>query len=107
MAGSKKASGSGEDLSRLRIAVTSMGDLLLGAADRYPDTLALVFPDSSYTYQELASRALQRARGLQALGVKPRDHVGVLMHTCPAFVEIFFADCSGWTQFLCPLKIAL
>ncbi len=81
----------GEDLSRLRIAVTTMGDLLLSAADRYPDTPALVFPDSSYTYQELAERALKRARSLQALGVKPRDHVGLLMHTCPAFVEVFFA----------------
>jgi fatty-acyl-CoA synthase len=82
---------SGEDLSRLRISVTTMGDLLLSAADRYPETLALVFPDSQYTYRELASRALLRARSLQALGVKPRDHVGILMPTCPAFVEIFFA----------------
>lgn len=81
----------GEDLSRLRISVTTIGDLLLSAADRYPDTLALVFPDSQYTYQELATRALRRARSLQALGVKPRDHVGILMPTCPAFVEIFFA----------------
>jgi fatty-acyl-CoA synthase len=68
-----------------------MGDLLLTAADRYPDTLALVFPDAQYTYQELAAAALRRARSLQALGVKPRDHVGILMHTCPTFVEIFFA----------------
>jgi fatty-acyl-CoA synthase/long-chain acyl-CoA synthetase len=81
----------GEDLARLRITVTTIGDLLLSAADRYPDTLALVFPDAEYTYQELARRALQRARSLQALGVKPRDHVGILMHTCPAFVEVFFA----------------
>jgi len=81
----------GEDLARLRIAVTTMGDLLLNAADRFPDTLALVFPDVEYTYRELAERAIERARSLQALGVKPRDHVGILMHTCPAFVEIFFA----------------
>ncbi len=81
----------GEDLARLRITVTTMGDLLLNAADRFPDTLALVFPDSSYTYQDLAARAIDRARSLQAMGVKPRDHVGILMHTCPAFVEIFFA----------------
>jgi len=25
------------------------------------------------------------------MGVKPRDPVGILMHTCPDFVEIFFA----------------
>jgi len=81
----------GEDLARLRIAVTTMGDLLLNAADRFPETLALVFPDVEYTYQDLAARAIDRARSLQAMGVKPRDHVGILMHTCPAFVEIFFA----------------
>ena len=93
MAGTKKTSAAegGEDLSTLRISVTTMGDLLLSAADRYPDTLALVFPDARYTYQQLAAQALRRARSLQALGVKPRDHVGILMHTCPAFVEIFFA----------------
>ncbi len=93
MAGTKKTSAAqgGEDLSTLRISVTTMGDLLLSAADRYPDTLALVFPDAQYTYRELAAQALRRARSLRALGVKPRDHVGILMHTCPAFVEIFFA----------------
>lgn len=81
----------GEDLARLRISVTTMGDLLLTAADRDPDKLALVFPDTRYTYAELAARALRRARSLQALGVKPRDHVGILMHTCPEFVELYFA----------------
>lgn len=86
-----RAPEAGEDLSRLRIAVTTMGDLLLSAADRHPDTLALVFPDSEHTYADLAARAIVRARSLQAMGVKPRDHVGILMHTCPDFVEIFFA----------------
>jgi fatty-acyl-CoA synthase len=80
-----------EDIARLRISVTTIGDLLLNAADRFPDTVALVFPDAQYTYEELASRALLRARSLQAIGVRPRDHVGILMHTCPAFVEMFFA----------------
>jgi fatty-acyl-CoA synthase/long-chain acyl-CoA synthetase len=81
----------GEDLSRLRINVTTIGDLLLSAADRYPDSLALAFPDQRFTYAELATRALERARSLRALGVQPRDHVGILMHTCPEFVEVFFA----------------
>jgi acyl-CoA synthetase (AMP-forming)/AMP-acid ligase II len=81
----------GEDLARLRINVTTMGDLLLTAADRDPDKLALVFPDTRYTYAELAARAIRRARSLIALGVKPRDHVGILMHTCPEFVELYFA----------------
>jgi fatty-acyl-CoA synthase/long-chain acyl-CoA synthetase len=81
----------GEDIARLRISVTTMGDLLLSAADRDPDKPALVFPDRRFTYAEIAARALRRARSLQALGVKPRDHVGILMHTCPEFVETYFA----------------
>ena len=86
-----------EDLATLRINVTTMGDLLLSAADRHPDKLALVFPESRYTYAELAARAMRRARSLQALGVKPRDHVGILMHTCPEFVELYFAI-GGWER---------
>jgi len=81
----------GEDLARARIHVTTIGDVLLTAADRYPETLALVFPDQSLTYAELAERALRRARSLQAMGVKPKDHVGILMHTCAEFMEILFA----------------
>ena len=81
----------GEDPRRLRISVTTIGDLLLTAADRDPDKLALVFPEACCTYGELASRALRRARSLQALGVRPREHVGILMHSCPEFVELYFA----------------
>ena len=86
-----------EDLARARIHVTTIGDLLLTAADRHPDALALVFPDRTLTYRQLADGALRRARALQALGVRPRDHVGVLMHTCAEFVETFFAIafCGG------------
>jgi len=81
----------GEDLARLRINVTTIGDLLLTAADRYPDSLALVLPGRELTYAQLARRALRRARSLQAMGVKPGEHVGILMHTCVEFVELFFA----------------
>jgi hypothetical protein len=55
-------SDAGEDLAALRISVTTIGDLLLSAADRYPETLALVFPDAQFTYEDLATRALHRAR---------------------------------------------
>jgi len=75
----------------MRIRVTTIGDLLLTVADEHPDADALVFPDRRIAYGELARRALARARELQALGVRPREHVGLLLHTCPEFVEYFFA----------------
>jgi fatty-acyl-CoA synthase len=86
-----------ENLALARINVTTICDLLLTAADRYPDSLALVFPDRALTYRQLVDGALRRARALQALGVRPRDHVGLLMHTCAEFVETFFAIafCGG------------
>ncbi len=80
-----------ESLRSVRIQVTTLGDLLLGAADRYADSPALILPGQRLTYGELAERSLRRARSLQALGVKPRDHVGLLLPTCIEFVELLFA----------------
>ncbi len=72
------------------INVSTLGDLLLKAADKYPGEDAIVFPEFHQTYAELAEIAYQRARGLQALGVRPGDHVGILMPTCKDFAEVFF-----------------
>ncbi len=80
-----------ESLRHARIQVTTLGDLLLTAADRYPHSPALIFPGLRITYQELAERALERARALQALGVRPREHVGLLLPTSVEFVECLFA----------------
>jgi fatty-acyl-CoA synthase len=80
-----------ESLRSARISVTTIGDLLLSAADAHPDTPALVLPDERMTYSELVARSMQRARSLQALGVQPREHVGLLLPTGAEFVELFFA----------------
>lgn len=80
-----------EDLRSVRIQVTTLGDLLLIANDRYSSSPALILPDARLTYGELTERVMARARALQALGVKPRDHVGLLLPTCVEFVEFLFA----------------
>jgi len=80
-----------ESLRATRIQVTTLGDLLLIAADRYPDSPAVIFPGERITYGQLADRAIARARCLQALGVKPRDHVGLLLPTSFEFIECMFA----------------
>ena len=49
------------------IRATTLGDLLLHAAHENPQADAIVFPDGRQSYAELAERAYQRARGLQAL----------------------------------------
>jgi acyl-CoA synthetase (AMP-forming)/AMP-acid ligase II len=80
-----------EDLRTVRIQVTTLGDLLLMANDRSPDAPALILPDERLSYAQLTDRVITRARALQALGVKPRDHVGLLLPTCVEFVEYLFA----------------
>ncbi len=39
------------------IEVTTLGDLLLRAAERWPDEEALVFPNERLSYAQLANRA--------------------------------------------------
>ena len=68
----------------------TLDDLLLRAAQRSPDSDALIFPESRLTYQQLADSAFEHARSLMALGIKPGEHVGILMPNCPEFIELLF-----------------
>ncbi|MAM61300.1 class I adenylate-forming enzyme family protein [Maritimibacter sp. UBA3975] len=72
-------------------AITTIGDLLLRTASVYPDKDGIVFPDRRLTFAELERNAMDRARGLRALGVEPGDHVGMLLPSCIEAVETFFA----------------
>jgi fatty-acyl-CoA synthase len=70
--------------------VMPLGHLLLRSARRDPDHEALVFPDTRWSYGELADRAWAVARSLVALGVQPGEHVGILMSNHPDLVATFF-----------------
>jgi fatty-acyl-CoA synthase/long-chain acyl-CoA synthetase len=73
------------------IEVSPVGDLLVRAAATNADRDALVLPDDRCTYGELLEGARHTARGLWALGIRPGDHVGLLMPNCREFAEAFFA----------------
>ena len=79
------------DLASIRLQATSLGDLLLIAADRQPDRLAVILPDERRTYAQIRDAAFSRALSLQALGVGPGDHVGLLLPTGMDFIETMFA----------------
>jgi fatty-acyl-CoA synthase len=57
----------------------TLGDAVLRTAAARPDHTAIAMPDRSWTYGELADRALRIARNLIGLGIEPGEHVGVLM----------------------------
>lgn len=79
------------DLSTIRLQATSLGDLLLIAADRQPDRQAVILPAERRSYAELREAAFSKALSLQALGVGPGDHVGLLLPTGMDFIETLFA----------------
>ena len=70
--------------------VSTVGDLLVGAARRHPDRDAFVLPDARHTFADLEARARVVARGLLGLGVGPGDRVGLLAANSIEYVEAFF-----------------
>jgi fatty-acyl-CoA synthase/long-chain acyl-CoA synthetase len=79
------------DLDSVRLSATTLGDLLLIAADGQPDRMAVILPDQRSSYAEIRDAAMHKARSLQALGVGAGDHVGLLLPTGMDFVESLFA----------------
>jgi len=72
------------------VEVTTLGDLLLRAANKWPDDEALVFPGERLTYAQLAERAKEKACALQGMGIQPGDHVGILAPNLIEVVEVLF-----------------
>jgi len=81
----------GEVASRMRVSVSPLGDMLLKSWDVTPDKEALVFPSARKTYDDVVQSVLHRARALIGLGVRPGDHVGILLPSGIEFVETLFA----------------
>ncbi len=77
-------------MSRNPDDVLTLSELLIEAAAARPDADAIVFPDSRQSYASLLANARKWAKGFIALGVQPKDHVGLLMTTQPEFVEALF-----------------
>lgn len=59
-------------------ATSTLGDLLVQSASRFPDRKAIVFPDNALTYAALLDGAVAVARGIVGLGIAPRSNIGLL-----------------------------
>ena len=70
------------------INVTSLGDLMDMRADEHGDKDAMVFPNSRYSYRDIADYAQNMAKALLALGVEPGDRVGYFLQECVDTVGI-------------------
>jgi acyl-CoA synthetase (AMP-forming)/AMP-acid ligase II len=74
-----------------RIEVTTLGDLLVTAAELHGDNDLLVFPDQRVTYNKMLESAYQRAASMLSLGVGQHAHVGILMANCIEYMECLMA----------------
>lgn len=73
------------------IEATTVGDLLLDAARRWPNNELLVLGEQRITYSQMAECALEKACSLQGMGVEAGDHVGILGPNLVEVMEMFFA----------------
>lgn len=69
---------------------TTIGDVLVAAARRAPDALALISGQTRLTYRELLAESQRSARQLAGVGVNPGDRVGLLVHDPAYFVPMLF-----------------
>jgi long-chain acyl-CoA synthetase len=52
----------------------------------FPDKIALIFEDKSYTYKQLDEQANRVANGLQKLGIKTGERVALFLPNIPEFI---------------------
>ena len=68
----------------------ALQSILDDSAAEYPDHIHIDFLGREYCYGDTLDRANRVAKGLQELGVKQGDRVGIFMPNCPQYVWMFF-----------------
>ena len=76
------------------------------ALDLYPDRVAVVDGDRSFTYAEIGDRVGGLARWFQAQAILPADRISILEVNSHAFLETYFAA-AGIGAILNPLNYRL
>jgi len=79
----------------------TIGGLLVRNSNKFPDKLAVVSEGFSLTFRELNRRVNRFANSLLGLGLKKGDRIGVLVHNCRQFIEVYFSAAKTGAVF-CP-----
>jgi fatty-acyl-CoA synthase len=66
-------------------------EMLLAAAELHPDRPYLITDAQTWTYRQMADWSAAVAGGLQAAGLRPGEHVALVMANYPAFAALKFA----------------
>lgn len=67
----------------MTIGITTLGDLIDRAADKYGKSEAIVFEGQRLTYEELHTQVDNLAKGLLNLGISKGDKIALWMSNCP------------------------
>jgi long-chain acyl-CoA synthetase len=78
-----------------------VGDMAVRNANKFPDKMAVVSESARMTFKTLNERVNRLANALLKKGLKKGDHLGVLVHNCHQFIEIYFAAAKTGAVF-CP-----
>jgi long-chain acyl-CoA synthetase len=65
--------------------------LLENTALNFPNNPAIDFLDKKYSYKDLHLHVLKVAEGLQELGVRKGDRIGLCLPNCPYYVIFYYA----------------
>ena len=65
--------------------------LLRDSARQAPDHIAIIFGEKTFTYAELFGIVQRIAGALRNVGVRPGEHVAILMPNVPQFTIAYFA----------------
>ncbi|RZI99549.1 MAG: acyl--CoA ligase [Brevundimonas sp.] len=69
----------------------TLAEMLDAAAEEFPDRPYLITDQRTWTYREMAQWVRQLAGGLVTAGVRPGEHVALVMANYPAFAALKFA----------------
>jgi len=72
----------------------NLATILDDSADLYPDRIAVVSEDRSYTYHELSIWSKKIAETLAAFGIRRGDHVAMMVPNVPEFTAVYFGILS-------------